>query len=347
MDFAVVGNIKEGDRLTFNMIMPEMADSSWKDVTVYDYKPFYMCHDSTPVDVNASINGKNICIGSLRDNAMIFNKNAELLNINSKLQLAFGVLSDSGSTYGIRSTSSTAQNYTLNFHTMLNGDILKVFFRKTIKVLPQRDYSWDGFGIGYTLGSYGQGEGLFDACGVSLNASIGIAKEEGTGKNSVIKIRYELPEGLEFDTVSTVHTLGLFKSRGDWVVKDHNELSTIFADFSYANNSIKRINNSTVEQIITFNKDLPDYKGYAWEANAASLPNVIVKDKNILKQGHDGVYPLAKAIKATIFVNGKSTNTVTMDEATIKNIDSFGLGEGADKPDEVTKKKNRNYQSRR
>ncbi len=337
MDFVVVGNIKEGDRLIFNMIMPEMADSSWKDAAVHDYKPFYMCHDSTPVDVNASINGKNICIGSLRDNAMIFNKNAELLNINSKLQLAFEVLSDSGSTYGIHSTSSTAQNYTLNFHTMLNGDILKVPFRKTIKVLPQRDYSWDGFGIGYTLGSYGQGEGLFDVCGVSLNASIGIAKEEGTGKNSVIKIRYELPEGLEFDAASTVRALGLFKSRGDWAVKDHNELSTIFADFSYANNSIKRINNSTVEQIITFNKDLPDYKGYTWEANAASLPNVIVNDKNILKRGHDGVYPLAKAIKATIFVNGKSTNTVTMDEATIKNIDSFGLGEGFDKPDEVTK----------
>lgn len=60
MDFEVVGQIKNGDQLIFRSLMPEMVDSSGKDITSNNFIPFRLSNDNNPTDVKALINGKDL-----------------------------------------------------------------------------------------------------------------------------------------------------------------------------------------------------------------------------------------------------------------------------------------------
>lgn len=338
MDFEVVGQIKNGDQLSFSSLMPEMVDSSGKDITLNDFIPFRLSNDNRPTDVKALINGKEEIVGVLKGRVVKFNEKASLLNINSRLQLVFGIISSKGSQHGLRSNLSEEKEYDLNFYVSMNNGRLNNPFKKTIMIPPKATYSWKNGNSDYELTMYNSEGQSINNWGLDVSKYIRMAKEEGTGKNSTVKIRYELPYGLEFAQQDKDKAYLLFKEKGNWVSKEHNDVSTQFIDDSYANSSVKRISNTVIEQTITFNKDLPDYEGYTWGSNTVFLPDIIIKDKSLLKKGQDGKYTLDKTVNAISSVNDKVQEIINMKDVGIQNVGSSGSGTGSEKPDEVTKK---------
>lgn len=338
MDFEVVGQIKNGDQLIFKSLMPEMVDSSGKDVNVSGFIPFRLSDNNAPTDVKALINGKEEIIGVLKGRVVKFNEKASLLNINSRLQLIFGIISSKGSSHGLRSNLSEEKEFDLNFYASMNNGRLSNPFKKTIMIPPKAKYSWKTGNSDYELTMTNSEGQTINNWGLEVSKYIRMAKEEGTGKNSTVKIRYELPDGLEFAQKDTDNAYLLFKERGSWVSKEHNEISTLFTDDSYANSSVKRVSNTVIEQTITFNKDLPDYDGFNWASNTTNLPDIIIKDKSLLKKGKDGKYTLDKTVNAKASVTGKVQEIINMKDVNVQNVDSSGTGTGSEKPDEVTKK---------